>query len=141
MNKVIISGNIVRDPEIGYTSGENSNARTRFSIACQRRFKNAEGVYEADFPSVVAWGKTAEFVNKFFHKGDRIEVVGELRTGSYTNKDGVKVYTTDVWATEVGFGGSKNSGSSETPSTNNVSSKSVMPTPQYEEEGDMPWDV
>ena len=106
MNKVIISGNITREPELSYTTGEKPNAYTRFSVACTRRFKNADGGYDVDFPGVIAWGAQAEFINKYFHKGDRIEIVGELRTGSYT-KDGVKVYTTDVHATEVGFGGGK----------------------------------
>ena len=108
MNKVIISGNLTKTPELGYTTGEKSNAYTRFSVACTRRFKNANGGYDTDFPSVIAWGAQAEFVTKYFHKGDRIEIVGELRTGSYT-KDGVKIYTTDVYANEIGFGGGKRS--------------------------------
>lgn len=116
MNKVIISGNLTRDPEVRYTNGENANAVTRFSVACQRRFKNADGAYDVDFPNVVAWGKTAEFVTRYFKKGDRIEVVGELRTGNYVNKDGAKVYTTEVLASEVGFGG-KNSNNGESTST------------------------
>ena len=123
MNKVIISGNLTRDPETRYTTGENSNAYTRFSVACQRARKNADGTRDADFPNVVAWGKTAEFISKWFHKGDRIEIVGELRTGSYTNKDGQKVYTTDVWASEAGFGGKASAGnetqSAEQPKSNN----------------------
>lgn len=144
MNKVIISGNLVRDPETRYNGGENSGVMTRFSVACQRRFKNADGVYDADFPNVVAWNKTAEFVDKFFKKGDRIEVVGELRTGSYTNKDGVKVYTTDVWASEVGFGGGKSSGNGDQPSdqpvakTNAKPDTSFMNVPDTEDEA-LPW--
>lgn len=110
MNNVCIAGNLTRDPEIRYSTGEKATAIARFSVALQRKFKNAEGKYDADFPNVVAMGKTAEFIEKWFHKGDRIEVNGEIRTGSYTNKDGVKVYTTEVYANDVAFGGGKNSG-------------------------------
>lgn len=115
-NVVIISGNIARDPMVSYTTGEKSTCTTRFSVGVQRDFKNAEGRYDADFPNVVAFGKTAEFVEKYFHKGDRIEVIGQIRTGSYTNKDGVRVYTTDVWADKVKFGGGKNSDATPTQS-------------------------
>ena len=134
MNKVIISGNLTRDPEIRYSSGENSNANVRFNVACQRRFKNAEGTYDADFPTIVAWNKTAEFVNNHFHKGDRIEIVGYLRTGSYTNKDGVKVYTTEVWADEVGFGGGRSSGGDATNNTNVTRDDSFMNMPDTSDE-------
>ena len=115
-NVVIISGNIARDPMVNYTTGEKPTCTARFSVGVQRDFKNAEGRYDADFPNVVAFGKTAEFVEKYFHKGDRIEVIGQIRTGSYTNKDGVKVYTTDVWADKVKFGGGKNSDAASAPS-------------------------
>ena len=109
-NIVVISGNLARDPMVSQSTGEKSTCTARFSVGVQRDFKNAEGRYDADFPNVVAFGNTAEFVNKYFHKGDRIEVIGQIRTGSYTNKDGVKVYTTDVYADKVKFGGGKNDG-------------------------------
>jgi single-strand DNA-binding protein len=108
MNKVELVGRLTRDPELKYSTGENANAVARFSIAVNRRFKNAAGEYEADFPSCVAFGKTAEFVDKWFNKGDLIGVAGRIQTGSYTNKDGIKVYTTDVVADEVEFVGGKN---------------------------------
>ena len=107
MNKVILLGRLTRDPEVRYSQGDNATAIARFSLAVNRRFKNAEGNYDADFPNCVSFGKTAEFVEKYFHKGDMIALTGRLQTGSYTNKDGVKVYTTDVVVEEVEFAGSK----------------------------------
>lgn len=133
MNKVIISGNLTRDPDMHRTTGEKSTVSARFSVACQRRFKNSEGNYDADFPNVVAWGKDAEFVEKYFHKGDRIEVVGEIRTGSYTNRDGQKVYTTDVYATEVNFGGGKNNNNGA--ATTQKQDDDFMNVPQGNEDG------
>lgn len=111
MNKVELVGGIVRDPEIRYTTGENAMAIARFTIACQRRFKNSEGNYEADFISCQAFGKTAEFIEKYFKKGSKIGITGRIQTGSYTNKEGQKVYTTDVVVDEVEFVGSKSSNS------------------------------
>lgn len=104
MNKVILIGRLTRDPEVRYTEGGTSIAR--FSIAVDRKFKS-QGQPEADFPSIVAFGKTAEFVEKYFRQGNRIGLVGRIQTGSYTNNDGAKVYTTDVVAEEVEFVESK----------------------------------
>lgn len=115
MNKVELVARLVRDPEVRYSTGENASAVARFSVAVNRRFKNAEGGYDADFPSVVAFGKTAEFAEKYFHKGDMIGIVGRIQTGNYTNKDGQKIYTTDVVADEVEFVGGK--GSNDTTAT------------------------
>ena len=142
MNKVELVGRLTRDPEIKYSTGENANAVARFSIAVNRRFKNAAGEYEADFPSCVAFGKTAEFVDKWFNKGDLIGVVGRIQTGSYTNKDGIKVYTTDVVADEVEFVGGKNQnaddGSTAKPqSTKKPKDTDWMNAPAGDE--DVPW--
>lgn len=112
MNKVEIVGRITRDPEMKYSQGENANAVARFSVAVNRRFKNAEGNYEADFINCVAFGKTAEFIGKYFRKGMAIGVTGSIRTGNYTNKDGAKVYTTDVAVDDAEFVESKNGNSS-----------------------------
>jgi len=117
MNNVILLGRLVRDPEIHYSTGENANASCRFTLAVQRNYKNSEGNYDADFPSCVAFRQTAEFINKFFHKGDMICVRGRVQTGSYTNKDGIKVYTTDINVETAEFVGGKNSGSGEVAST------------------------
>lgn len=107
MNKVILVGRFTRDPEIRYSTGESATATARFSLAVNRRFKNAEGNYDADFINCVAFGKTAEFIEKYFKKGMAIGVTGRIQTGSYTNKDGQKVYTTDVVVEETEFVESK----------------------------------
>lgn len=107
MNKVIEIGRLTRDPEVRYTTGENATAVARFTTAVDRKFKKAGDTQEADFISCVAFGKTAEFVEKWFKQGSKIVVVGRLTTGSYTNKEGQKVYTTDVTVEEVEFAESK----------------------------------
>ncbi|MCC2254613.1 single-stranded DNA-binding protein [Ruminococcus sp. CLA-AA-H200] len=95
MNKAILVGRLTRDPEIRYSQGENSTAIGRYTVAVDRRFKR-EGEPAADFIPCVAFGRTAEFVEKYFRQGMRVSVSGRIQTGSYTNRDGVKVYTTEV---------------------------------------------
>ena len=95
MNKVILMGRLTRDPDIRYSAGENSTAVARYTLAVDRRFRR-DGEQTADFISCVAFGRTAEFAEKYFHQGIRIVISGRIQTGSYTNRDGVKVYTTDV---------------------------------------------
>lgn len=107
MNRVDIVGRLVRDPEIRYTAGEKATAIARFTVVVNRKFKNADGNYDADFISCQAFGRTAEFIEKWFKKGSMIGCDGEIRTGSYTNKDGQKVYTTDVVVSNVEFVGGK----------------------------------
>lgn len=124
MNKVIIIGRFTRDPEIKYTTGENATATARFSLAVNRRFKNKEGNYDADFINCVAFGKTAEFIEKYFTKGMAIGITGRIQTGSYTNKEGQKVYTTDVVVEETEFVESKNKGTSDNVPNNNANSNS-----------------
>jgi len=116
MNKVELVGRLTRDPEVRYTQGENASAIARFSVAVNRRFKNNEGNYEADFINCVAFGKSAEFIEKYFKKGMAIGISGRIQTGNYTNKDGVKVYTTDVVVEEAEFVESKNGGGASAPS-------------------------
>lgn len=106
MNSVQLVGRLTRDPEIRYTDGGSSVAR--FNIAVDRRYKREDGD-NADFINCVAFGKTAEFVEKFFSKGKRIGVTGRIQTGSYTNNDGNKVYTTDVVAETAEFVDNKSS--------------------------------
>lgn len=103
MNSVQLVGRFTRDPEVRYTDGGTSVAR--FTLACDRKYKKEEDA--ADFISCVAFGKTAEFIEKYFEKGNRIGLNGRIQTGSYTNKDGQKVYTTDVIAEGVEFVESK----------------------------------
>jgi single-strand DNA-binding protein len=110
MNSVQIIGRVCRDIEVRYSqNGNDSTAIARFTVAVDRRFKK-EGGDTADFISCVAFGKTAEFLEKYFKKGMRIALNGRIQTGSYTNKDGVKVYTTDVIAENVEFCESKKDG-------------------------------
>ena len=104
MNRVELIGRLVRDPEIRVN---NDKSIARFSLAVQRKYKNSDGRYEADFINCVAFGKTCEFIEKYFGKGSQIAIGGHIQTGSYTNKDGQKVYTTDVIADEAEFVGSK----------------------------------
>lgn len=111
MNKVILIGRLTRDPEVKYTQGENPTAIARYSLAVNRKFKR-DGEQEADFISCVAFGKNGEFAEKYLHKGTKIAVCGRIQTGSYTNKDGQKVYTTDVVVEEHEFCESKGSGTS-----------------------------
>lgn len=117
MNKCTLVGRLTKDPEIRYSQGENATATARFSVAVSRRFKNAEGNYDADFINCVAFGKTAEFLEKYFKKGMAIGLTGHIQTGSYTNKDGQKVYTTDVIVEETEFVESKNASGNTTKDT------------------------
>lgn len=120
MNVVTLVGNLCKDNEIRYTSGENARAILRNTIAVQRKFKNREtGQYESDFISIQAFGKTAEFINQYFHKGSKIGVTGEIRTGNYTNKDGQKIYTTDVIVNDAEFVSSKSESDNNTSNTQN----------------------
>lgn len=121
MNKCTLVGRLTKDPEIRYSQGENATATARFSVAVNRRFKNAEGNYDADFINCVAFGKTAEFLEKYFKKGMAIGLTGHIQTGSYTNKDGQKVYTTDVIVEETEFVESKNASNNTTKDTSTYS--------------------
>ena len=108
MNKVLLMGRLTRDPEVRYTQGDSSMAVARYSLAVDRRFKR-EGEQNADFINCVSFGKGAEFTEKYLRQGTKIVVVGRIQTGSYTNRDGVKVYTTDVVVEEQEFAESKSS--------------------------------
>lgn len=108
MNKVILMGRLTRDPEVRYSQGENSTAIARFTLAVDRRFKRP-GEQDADFISCVAFGKSAEHAEKYYRQGLKIAVTGRIQTGSYTNKEGQKVYTTDIVVEESEFAESKGS--------------------------------
>lgn len=107
MNKVILVGRLTRDPEIRYTSGQNQTAVGRYTLAVDRRYKKEGDEQTADFINCVTFGRGAEFAEKYLHQGTKIAVVGRIQTGSYTNKDGQRVYTTDVVAEEQEFAESK----------------------------------
>lgn len=114
MNKVILTGRFTRDPEVRYTNDGTSIAR--FSVAVNRKFAKEGSDQKADFLNCVAFGKSAEFIEKYFRKGMKADLSGRIQTGSYTNKDGVKVYTTDIVVEEIEFGESKGSSQTQTAS-------------------------
>ena len=108
MNKVILMGRLTRDPEVRYSSGDNQMAIARYSLAVDRRGRReGNDGQTADFINCVAFGRAGEFAEKYFHKGIKVLVTGRIQTGSYTNKDGQKVYTTDVIIEEQEFAESK----------------------------------
>ena len=111
MNEVILSGRLTKDPEIRYT--KDGTAAGNFTLAVDRRFKR-EGSPEADFPRCTVWGKTAELAEKYLKKGTKIMVAGRIQTGSY-EKDGRKVYTTDIIVSSQEFADSKPEGQSAQP--------------------------
>ena len=110
MNKVILMGRLTRDPDIRWSQGQDQKCTARFTLAVDRKVKRQEGNDQqqtADFPPCVAFGKTAEWFEKWVHQGMRITLSGRLQTGSYTNREGQKVYTTDVIVEEAEFAESK----------------------------------
>lgn len=111
MNKVILVGRLTRDPEVRYSAGDNSMAIARYSLAVDRRGRRNGGNEEqtADFINIVAFGRDGEFAEKYLRKGNRILVEGRIQTGSYTNKDGQRVYTTEVVVERHEFVESRNS--------------------------------
>ena len=108
MNKVILMGRLTRDPEVRYSQGENATAVARYTLAVDRRFNRNGDENTADFINCVAFGRAGEFAEKYFRKGIKIAITGRIQTGSYTNKDGVKVYTTDIVVEDQEFAESKN---------------------------------
>jgi len=121
MNLSIIMGRLTSDPNVKYSGSDNSMAVAKFCVAVDRRGKNAEG---ADFINCVAFSRKAEFAEKYLHKGTKVLVTGHILTGSYTNKDGVKVYTTEIACDDIEFAESKsansgnNSGNNDAPKAN-----------------------
>lgn len=138
MNNVVLEGRLTRDPDIRYTDGGGSVAR--ISLAVNRRFKK-EGQPEADFINCVAFGKTAEFIEKWFQKGDGLTLQGMIQTGSYTNNDGVKVYTTDVRIESVEFpcGKAGNNNSDKAESRQRPDPEGFMSLPEGIDEEELPF--
>lgn len=123
MNNVSLVGNICFDVEVNYLPGENATAVLKNTLAVRRGFKNKEtGEYESDFIKIKAFGQNAENIGKFFKKGNKIGVTGEIRTGSYENKDGQKINTTEVVVNNFDFVTSKNESDSQS-----VSAEPIMP--------------
>ena len=107
MNKVILMGRLTRDPEVRYSQGDSATAVARFTLAVDRRFRRDDA--STDFIGCVAFGRNAEFIEKYFRQGTKALITGRIQTGSYTNRDGQKVYTTDVVVEDQEFAESKNS--------------------------------
>lgn len=139
MNKVILMGRLTRDPEVRYSQGDNATAIARFTLAVDRRIKR-DNEASVDYINCVSFGRSAEFAEKYFHKGTKIVIVGRIQTGSYTNKDGQKVYTTDIVIEEQNFAESKaasqqnNSGNAQNASNNQ---QAQQPKPQTSPDGFM----
>lgn len=120
MNKVVLMGRLTRDPEVRYSQGENPLAIARYTLAVNRTFRRSQDGQEADFINCVVFGKSAEFAERYLKQGTKIVVSGRIQTGSYTNKEGKKVYTTEVIIDEQEFAESKNaSGNGESSWQNN----------------------
>lgn len=128
MNSVQLTGRLTRDPEVNYSNGGTTVAR--FTLAVNRRFTQENGP-TADFIRCVAFGKTAEFIEKYFRKGRKMDLNGRIQTGSYENQEGQKVYTTDIVVENAEFGESK------TSTDNRGSNATQNHTPQYHEDGFM----
>lgn len=116
MNKVILLGRLTRDPEVRYTQGADSMCVARYTLAVDRRFKRENDQQTADFIGCIAFGKNAEFAEKYFRQGTKIAITGRIQTGSYTNKDNQKVFTTDVIIDEQEFAESKKDSQDNAPS-------------------------
>ena len=110
MNKVVLMGRLTRNPDVRYSQGEKATCVARYTLAVNRRFRR-DGDQDADFINCVAFGRNGEFAEKYLRKGTKIAATGRIQTGSYTNKDGVRVYTTEVVIEEQEFAESKNSSS------------------------------
>ena len=137
MNKVILMGRLTRDPDVRYSQGEQTTAVARFTLAVDRRFKR-EGEQAADFISCVAFGKTGEFLEKYCHQGTKLVIEGRIQTGSYTNRDGQKVYTTDIVVESCEFAESKNTNNS-TANSNSVDNDGFMKIPDGVDDEGLPF--
>ena len=134
MNKVILMGRLTREPNISYSTGEKQTIIARYTLAVDRRRRADNGEQTADFISCVAFDKAAEFAEKYLHQGTKMVVTGRIQTGSYTNKEGQKIYTTDVVIEEQEFAESKNS--ANTVTSNNTTNDGFMQMPEdFDSEG------
>lgn len=134
MNKVILMGRLTRDPEVRYSQGEQATAIARYTVAVDRRFRRDGDSQTADFIGCVAFGRQAEFAEKYLRKGTKIALTGRIQTGSYTNRDGQKVYTTDVVVEEQEFAESKAAGQITQQNPAPVSEDGFMEIPDGLEE-------
>lgn len=137
LNKVILMGRLTRDPEIRYSQGENKMAVGRYTLAVDRKYRR-EGEDNADFVSCMCFGKAAEFAEKYLHKGTKIIIAGRIQTGSYTNKDGNRVFTTDVVVEEQEFAESKGSADNPIPPSASTSD-GFMNIPEGIDDSELPF--
>ena len=139
MNKVILMGRLTRDPEVRYSQGENPLAIARYTLAVDRRQARNNGGDEqtADFINCVAFGRTGEFAERYLRKGTKIAVTGRIQTGSYTNKDGVRVYTTEVVVEEHEFAESRNASGNDGGYTGGFAGGNSAPAPSGAGDGFM----
>jgi single-strand DNA-binding protein len=133
MNKVILMGRLTREPDIRWSQDEQSAANARFTLAVDRRYKRDENV-QADFIQCFAVGKIAEFLEKYCHKGTKLVIEGRIQTGSYTNKEGQKIYTTDIFVESAEFAESKASASYNNTTTPDVDEDGFMSIPENVDE-------
>ena len=132
MNKVILMGRLTRDPDVRYSAGENALAIARYTLAVDRRFRR-DGEATADFIPCVSFGRTAEFAEKYFRQGMKVAITGRIQTGSYTNNEGNRVYTTEVVVEEQEFAESKNASQANASAYRPpVSAPSAPSAPSYE---------
>lgn len=150
MNKVILMGRLTRDPEVRYSSGERSMAVARYTLAVDRRMKRSSSVggeQTADFIPCVAFDKAGEFAEKYFRQGMRVLITGRIQTGSYTNREGQRVYTTDIIVEDQEFADSKGVSSGNhsgytseyRPSPSSASSDGFMNIPDGVEDDGLPF--
>lgn len=129
MNKALLMGRLTADPEIRYSQNQNATCVARYTLAVDRRFKR-DGEQQADFIRCVAFGKAGEFAEKYLRKGTKISIVGRITTGSYTNKDGQKVYTTEITIEEQEFAESKSASQRQGDDQQQSADYGVQNTPQ-----------
>ena len=134
MNKVILMGRLTKDPDM---RGEGTNLVARYSLAVDRRFKDNDGNYQTDFINIIVFGKGAEFAEKYLKKGTKVVVTGRIQTGSYTNKEGAKIYTTNVIVEDQEFAESKSSGTQQENETVSKDDDFMDLTPEVRD--DMPF--
>ena len=115
MNKIILMGRLTRDPEVRYGGADNQTAIGRFSLAVDRRFRRAGDSVEADFFNCTAFGRQAEFAEKYLKQGTKILLVGRVQNDNYTNREGQKVYSVQIIAEEIEFAESKNAAANNRP--------------------------
>lgn len=138
MNKVILLGRLTRDAEMRYSQGNSPTAIARFSLAVQRRYKR-DSEPDCDFINCIAFGKQAEFIEKYVSKGTKLVVEGRIQTGSYTNKDGVKIYTTDIVVENCEFAESKNAAQQNDGGNQRADSDGFMNIPDGIEDEGLPF--